>query len=110
MAFARLSISAFLNIGHEIRIETRGRVSSFVASVSDTHSDYLSVAASPTHVTQRQLKPPPALHIPPILPPNLIQRMADLPQRVVLHRLDQLLEDIPPLARSLLQGLQAVRR
>ena len=38
------------------------------------------------------------LHIPPILPTHLIQRMADLPQRMRLHRFHQRFKHIPPLA------------
>ena len=38
------------------------------------------------------------LHIPPVLPTHLIQRMADLAQRVVLHRLHQLVEQVAALS------------
>src|SRR5574337_211705 len=38
-------------------------------------------------------------HIPPILPPHLIKRMRNLPQRVLLHSFDELLKHIPPLPR-----------
>ena len=48
------------------------------------------------------------LHIPPILPTHVIQRMTDLPQRVVLHRLDQLLEHIAPIPRRALQHLETI--
>ena len=49
-----------------------------------------------------------SLHVPPVFPARLIQRMGNLPQRVVLHRLDQLLEHIAPVARRYLQHLEAV--
>lgn len=48
------------------------------------------------------------LHVPAVLATYLIQRMRNLPQRVVLHRLDQLLEHVAPIARGGLQHFQAV--
>jgi hypothetical protein len=46
------------------------------------------------------------LHIPPILPTHLMQRMADLPFAVVLHRFHQLRENVLSVAGGLLQSLE----
>lgn len=48
------------------------------------------------------------LHIPPVLPTHVIQRMADLPKAMRLHRLHQRGEHVLAVASGVLQVAQAV--
>ena len=48
------------------------------------------------------------LHIPPILPTHIVQRMADLPQRVGLDGLHQRFEHVAAIASGVLKIAQAV--
>jgi hypothetical protein len=49
------------------------------------------------------LQVPCALHVSPVLPPHLVERMRDLAKGTVLHRFHQLLKNVPVGHGHLLQ-------
>ena len=67
-----------------------------------------------TDGTSKGLKPdkkiplPSELHIPPIFPTHIVQRVADLPQRVGFYRFHQRLKHIAAFAGGVLEVTQAV--
>ena len=54
------------------------------------------------------LRDQPPLHIPPVLPTHIVQRVTNLPQRVGLHGFHQRFEHVAAVAGGVLQIAQAV--
>src|SRR5206468_13028929 len=80
---------------------------------SQRSGDAVASVAAEVAPTRRAPSPtgsaPTGSHIAAVFAAYVVQRVADLAQRVVLHRFHQLLEHVAALAGGLLQDLEALR-